>query len=222
IVHAVTLLLILLFVGKWAAYIPMATLAGILIVVAWNMSELKHFVFILRGSKSDAAVLLITFFLTVLADLTIAIEVGMITAVFLFMRKVLKTSSVTQMTSISDTEEPDDQLPEGVEVFEINGPMFFGAAYKFKDAMSVIKTPPKVLVVRMRNVPIIDATGIHAMKDIIHDAQQNGTTIILSELYSDQVLKELTKARLAFKIGKANIVRSFDDAIERSKKVLQG
>ncbi len=222
IVHAVTLLLILLFVGKWAAYIPMATLAGILIVVAWNMSELKHFVFILRGSKSDAAVLLITFFLTVLADLTIAIEVGMITAVFLFMRKVLKTSSVTQMTSISDTEELDEQLPEGVEVFEINGPMFFGAAYKFKDAMSVIKTPPKVLVVRMRNVPIIDATGIHAMKDIIHDAQQSGTTIILSELYSDQVMKELTKARLAFKIGKANIVRSFDDAIERSKKVLQG
>lgn len=222
IVHAVTLLLILLFVGKWAAYIPMATLAGILIVVAWNMSELKHFVFILRGSKSDAAVLLITFFLTVLADLTIAIEVGMITAVFLFMRKVLKTSSVTQMTSISDTEELDEQLPEGVEVFEINGPMFFGAAYKFKDAMSVIKTPPKVLVVRMRNVPIIDATGIHAMKDIIHDARQSGTTIILSELYSDQVMKELTQARLAFTIGKANIVRSFDDAIERSKKVLQG
>lgn len=126
------------------------------------------------------------------------------------------------MTSISDTEEFNDQLPEGVEVFEINGPMFFGAAYKFKDAMSVIKTPPRVLVVRMKNVPIIDATGIHAMKDIIHDAQQNGTTIILSELYSDQVMKELTKARLAFKIGKANIVSSFDDAIERSKKVLQG
>ncbi len=223
IVHAITLLLILLFVGEWAAFIPMATLAGILIVVAYNMSEWKHFVFILRGSKSDAAVLLVTFFLTVLADLTVAIEVGMITAVFLFMRKVLKTSSVTKLSSISDAEEINNEykLPKGVEVFEINGPMFFGAAYKFKDAIKVIETPPKVLVVRMKNVPIIDATGVHVMKDIIHDVQQQGTKIILSEVSSEQVVKELRKARLVFKIGKANMVKTFEDAVMRSKDILQ-
>ncbi|MDB5091705.1 MAG: sodium-independent anion transporter [Mucilaginibacter sp.] len=131
IIHAVTLLIIMLFVGKWAALIPMATLAGILIVVAWNMSELENFIDVFKGSKSDAAVLITTFTLTVLVDLTVAIEIGMILAAFLFMRKMMQISSVQQAVfpehHADEMFNPED-LPKGVDVFEINGPLFFGAA----------------------------------------------------------------------------------------------
>lgn len=143
IIHALTLLIIMLFVGKWAALIPMATLAGILIIVAWNMSEAKSFLFILKGSRNDTAVLLTTFLLTVLVDLTVAIEIGMVLAVFLFMRTIMQTSSV-QQTAISTDDASDDApaheyLPANVNIFEINGPLFFGAAYKLKDTINRLK-----------------------------------------------------------------------------------
>ena len=160
IIHAITLLLIMLFVGKWAALIPMATLGGILTVVAWNMSEPENFISVLKGSKSDAAVLLTTFGLTILVDLTVAIEIGMILAAFLFMRKMMQASSVQLAPHTTDEILNLDEIPKSVDVFEINGPLFFGAAYKFKDAMKVIEYPAKVLIIRMRNVPVIDATGI--------------------------------------------------------------
>jgi len=160
IIHAITLLLIMLFVGKWAALIPMATLGGILTVVAWNMSEPENFISVLKGSKSDAAVLLTTFGLTILVDLTVAIEIGMILAAFLFMRKMMQASSVQLAPHTTDEILNPDEIPKSVDVFEINGPLFFGAAYKFKDAMKVIEYPAKVLIIRMRNVPVIDATGI--------------------------------------------------------------
>lgn len=224
IVHALTLLVILLFIGKWAALIPMATLAGILIVVAYNMSEWRHFVFILKGSRNDAVVLIVTFLLTVLVDLTVAIEVGILVAVFLFMKEILKASEVKQLGRISAGGEDDISvgmdLPNDVEVFEINGPMFFGAAYKFKDAIMVIEKPPKVLIISMRNVPVIDATGIHVLMDIQKDIQLNGTKIILAEVHSAQVMNELTKSRIVFRIGKANIMKTLAEAIERSKTIL--
>ena len=205
IVHAITLLIIMLFVGKWAALIPMATLAGILIVVAWNMSELENFIDVFKGAKSDAAVLVVTFGLTVLVDLTVAIEIGMIMAAFLFMRKMMQTSSVQQ--ALFSADQADDVLsleefPKGVDIFEINGPLFFGAAYKFKDAMKVIENPARVLIIRMRNVPVIDATGIRVLKEVYKEIKTKGTKLILTEVNSTQVTDELKKARLLFQIGK--------------------
>ncbi|MGZ3836855.1 MAG: SulP family inorganic anion transporter, partial [Mucilaginibacter sp.] len=223
IIHAVVLFAILLFVGKWAAYIPMATLGGVLIIVAYNMSEWQSFISITKVSKSDAAVLLTTFFLTVLVDLTVAIEIGMILAAFLFMRNMMKSSFVEQLNLSSHEGEEDlnrYSLPEGVDIFEINGPMFFGAAYKFKDAMKQIEEPAKILIIRMRNVPVIDATGLHILHDMCKEIKLNGTKLILTEVNSEQVMLELQKTRLLFQIGKANVTDTFEKAIQRSNEVL--
>jgi SulP family sulfate permease len=228
-VHAITLLLIMLFVGKWAALIPMATLAGILVVVAYNMSEWESFISVLKGPRSDVAILLTTFILTVLVDLTVAIEIGMIVAAFLFMRKMIKFSDVSVLTNdMNDTNGVGDKealsgynIPAGVEIFEISGPLFFGAAHKFKDAMKFIKKPPKVLIIRMRQVPIIDATGIKTIEEVYKDSKRRGTKLILSEVHSNQVMEELKVARLLFAIGKANVTDTLAVALERSRVVLQ-
>ncbi|MBC7937604.1 MAG: sulfate permease [Rhizobacter sp.] len=228
IVHAIVLLIIILFVGKWAALIPMATLAGILVVVAYNMSEWHSFISVVKGPRSDVAVLLITFLLTVIVDLTVAIEIGMVLAAFLFMRNMTKSSNVNILTREMNKEEQEEDnepvgnysIPEGVEVFEINGPLFFGAAYKFKDAMKFIEKTPKVLIVRMRRVPIIDSTGIRMLADLHKETRNSGTKLILSELESEQVTQELKKARLLFKIGKGNVLATFDRALQRSRIVL--
>jgi len=225
IIHAITLLLILLFIGKLAALIPMATLAGILVIVAWNMSEATSFMFILKGSKSDAAVLLTTFFLTVFIDLTVAIEIGMILAAFLFMRKMTQVSSVEHPGLSTEDSSEDytvpDNLPEGIDVFEINGPMFFGAAYKFKDTMRVIEKPAPVLIIRMRHVPVIDATGIRVLREVQEEIKKRGSKLVLSEVSSEQVMAELRKARLLFQIGKANVTDTFEKALKRTNEILQ-
>ena len=227
IVHAFTLLLILLALGKWASYIPIATLAGILVIVAYNMSEWKNFRSILKGPKGDIAVLLITFFLTVLIDLTVAIEIGMVLAVFLFMRNMIKFSDVSVLTKeIDDAEFGYDlvdgkyQLPKGIAVFEITGPLFFGAAYKFKDAMRYIEKHPPVLIIRMRHVPIIDVTGIQVLKEVHKESLKHGTKIILSELHSEQVKKELQNSRLLFAIGKGNVTDTFEKALEKAEQIM--
>ncbi|MFA6084075.1 SulP family inorganic anion transporter [Mucilaginibacter sp.] len=224
IIHAITLLIIMFFAGKWAALIPMATLAGILIVVAWNMSELENFIDVFKGSKSDAAVLITTFGLTVLVDLTVAIEIGMILAAFLFMRKMMQTSSVQQAIfqadQLPDRELNPQNIPIGVDVFEINGPLFFGAAYKFKDAMKVVEKPARVLIIRMGNVPVIDATGIRVLKDVHKEIKKKGTKLILAEVNSVQVMGELKKARLLFQIGKGNIRDTFENALKRANEIL--
>jgi SulP family sulfate permease len=227
-VHALTLLLIMVFVGKWAAYIPMATLSGILIVVAYNMSELENFRSVLKGPRSDAMVLLTTFLLTVLVDLTVAIEIGMVLAAFLFMRNMIKFTDVSVLSrQLDDGETETDPdaaenyiIPKQVEVFEINGPLFFGAAYKFKDAIRYIEKTPRVLIIRMRYVPIIDATGINTLREVFKESAARGTKMILSEVTSQQVLEELQKSRLLFAIGKANILPTFKKALERSEIIL--
>lgn len=221
IVHAITLFVIMLFAGEWAGLIPMATLGGILIVVAYNMSEWKNFRSILRGSKSDAAVLLTTFFITVLVDLTVAIEIGMIMAAFLFMQQMMRFTSVHQPhlstgAGKGKNRYQDYSLPDGVKVFVIKGPLFFGAAYKFKDAMQILEKPPRVLIIRMSHVPIIDATGIHILKEVHQALLEKGTRLILSEVTSPQVFEELKKARLLFAIGKANVTTGFEEAVKRS------
>jgi SulP family sulfate permease len=227
-IHAITLLLILLFFGKWVSLIPMVTLAGILIVVAYNMSEWQHFLSVLKGPRSDMAILLTTFLLTVLVDLTVAIEIGMVLASFLFMRNMIKFSDVSIITrdfegreTGADTESMDHfAIPKNVEVFEITGPLFFGAAYKFKDAMRFIENPPKVLIIRMRKVPIIDATGIKTIREVFRESKQQGTQLILSEVHSGQIKEQLKEARLLFAIGKANVTETFQGAIERSKVIM--
>jgi len=227
-IHAIILLIIMLFVGKWAVLIPMATLAGILAVVAYNMSEWESFVSVLKGPKSDVAVLLTTFLLTILVDLTVAIEIGMILAAFLFMRKMIKFSDVSSLTKdLTDHTEGDKEalehftIPKNVEVFEITGPLFFGAAHKFKDAIKLIEKPPKVLIIRMRHVPIIDVTGIRTIQEVHKESKRRGTKLILSEVHSDQVMNELKDARLLFGIGRANVTVSFEKAIERSNTILK-
>jgi SulP family sulfate permease len=228
IVHALTLLLIILFVGKWAALIPMATLAGILVVVTYNMSEWENFVAIAKGPRGDAVVLVVTFLLTVIVDLTVAIEIGMILSVFLFMRKMAQLSNVNILTKQANGDKRNGDplsiknfsVPAGVEVFEITGPLFFGAAYKFKDASKFIESRPQVLIIRMRQVPIIDATGIQTLKDVNNDMKHRGTKLILSEVQEGNVYDELKNSRLLFSIGKANVVSTFIRAIERSEKIL--
>jgi SulP family sulfate permease len=174
-------------------------------------------------------VLFTTFLLTVLVDLTVAIEIGMVLAAFLFLRNMIQSSEVSVLTrEWQEGEEGDNtdnaeglQLPPHVEVFEISGPLFFGAAYKFKDAMKFIETPPKILIIRMDKVPIIDATGIKTIAEVHKDAKQRGTKLILSEVTSSKVLEALKEARLQFAIGKANITTTFQQAVERAKVVLQ-
>ena len=229
IIHSLTLLLVMLVAGKWATLIPMATLAGILVMVAYNMSEWQSFAAVLRGPRGDIAVLLTTFFLTVLVDLTVAIEIGMLMAVLLFMRKMIRYSDVNVLTDKEESaaEETNDRnsinnysIPKGVEVFEITGPFFFGATYKFKEAIKIIEKQPKVLIVRMRNVPIIDATGLKTLEEVYRDYTQRGSKLILSEVYSAQVLQELEDTRLLFAIGRANVTDSFEKALERCQDLL--
>lgn len=229
ITHSLILLLIMFFVAKWAALIPMATLAGILVVVAYNMSEWESFKSVTKGPRSDVAVMVTTFLLTVFIDLTIAIEIGMVLAVFLFMRKMIKFSDVSMLTkSFDDTSGENDRdalvnysIPADVEVFEISGPLFFGAAYKFKDAIRFIEKPPTVLIIRMRKVPIIDATGIKTIEEVFRESRNRHTKLLLSEVISPQVMEELKNTRLLFAIGKANVTKTFKEAIERSQVILK-
>lgn len=230
IIHALTILVIFLFLGRWAALIPMATLSGILIVVAYNMSEWHLFIKLLRSPKSDIAVLLITFFLTVLIDLTVAIEVGVVLASFMFMRRmvdVTRVSSITKSITADETSDIDDDpdgialrdVPAGVEVFEINGPFFFGAADKFRDTMREIKKPPKALILRMRHVPTIDATGLRALEDTIEQARKDKVTVILSAV-NDRIKKRLDRSGITALVGQTNFLPDIDAAISRAKEIL--
>jgi sulfate permease, SulP family len=226
-VHALTLLIIMLVVGKWATLIPMSCLAGVLVIVAYNMSEYETFFDIAKGSRSDAAVLITTFLLTVLFDLTLAIEVGMVLAVFLFMRRMIKISNVSSLLQENVKDGTDENaigkyhIPKGIEVYELSGPLFFGAAYKFKDAIKVIENKPKVLIVRMRNVPVIDATGIHTIKDVLHMCRHDKIQLIIGGI-QPPVLEEFRKARLLFQIGKRYVTPDFDTALKRAKEIVPG
>lgn len=232
IIHAVTLLLIMLFFGKWASLIPMATLAAILIFVAYNMSEWHLFLSIARSSpRSDVAVLLLTFALTVLIDLTVAIQVGVVLAAFLFMRRMAMATQVGFVTNAMLDDEDEElaqrdpnaiskrEVPEGVEVFEINGPFFFGAAEKFKDALRRVAKPPRVLILRMRHVPAVDATGLRVLEDLQDRANKEGTQILLSGIRR-QPLHALRRSPLLEKIGRKNIFRDLDHALNRAREIL--
>ncbi len=227
VIHSITLLLIMLFFGNYARLIPMATLAAILVIVAYNMSEWHEFVSLMKSPKSDIVVLLTTFFLTVIFDLTIAIEIGMVLSVLLFMKRMAEVSNVSVVTrELEDEEEQPDpnsldrkSIPKGVEVFEINGPFFFGAAKKFKEQMEIVEDPPKVRIIRMRNVPAIDATGLQTLKDFYYDAKKNNTHIILSGVHT-QPLYAMTQAGIFDLYGEENIHGNIDDALDRAREIL--
>lgn len=225
IVHAAVLLLITLFFGRWAALIPLATLAAIVLVVAWRLSEWKVFLNELQAPWSDATVMVTTFLLTILVDLSVAIGVGMVLASFLFMRRMAEVTNVTMVTREFDEEggRTDDtgaiyrrRIPDGVEVYEINGPFFFGAAEKFKDTLDQVSQRPKILVVRMRNVPAIDSTAMHALKDLIRRTRQQGTMVLLSDVHS-QPLVALGRSDLLEEIGEENLFGNVDAALEAAR-----
>ncbi len=228
IIHAVVLLLIVLFLGDLTKHIPMACLAGVLVIVAYNMSEWRTFKSLLRGPKSDVAVLVTTFLLTVIFDLTIAIEVGLVLAVFLFMRRITETTEISvarnELTmadedGFASASEEKLILPKGVEVYEIDGPFFFGVANKFDESMRVIGDKAKIRIIRMRKVPFVDSTALHNLESLCKKSQKENITIILSGVRPN-VQEKLEKAGFVELLGKENICSHISIALERADAVL--
>jgi SulP family sulfate permease len=222
-VHALVLLLILTTVGRWVALVPMAALAGILLVVAYNMSEWRVFRGLLTGPRSDVLVLLSTFGLTVLIDLVVAIQVGVVLAALLFMRRMAEVSQVRSVTDEIieaeragfEAENPDVALPEGTEVFEIAGSFFFGAAQRFSEALAEIRRTPRVVILRMRDVFAMDVTGLHALEEVHTRFQRQGITMLLSGVRS-QPMMVLVRSGALDRFGEDNVLGSFRDAAERA------
>jgi len=228
-VHALTLLLITLIFGRWVSLVPMAALAAILVVVSYHMSEWRTFRAELHSPKSDVAVLLTTFGLTVLVDLTVAIEVGMVLAAFLFMHRMAEVTNISafrrEMEDDSDLDDADANaasrraIPRGVEIYEINGPFFFGAAETFKDTLTRISGKPKVLILRMRHVLSLDSTGMHALKDVVHRSLKDGTIVLLSDVHM-QPLVALTGSPVLDEIGRDKLFGNLDDALAFARQLL--
>lgn len=226
-IHALVLFLILLGAGRWAALIPLPCLAAILVIVAYNMSEWHSVKMLLRCPRSDVIVLLTTFVLTVLVDLTAAIQVGVVLTAFLFMHRMAAVTNVEVIRrEFRDEEESDDpsaiakrDIPDGVEVYEINGPFFFGASSKFLEAMSEIERPPKVRIVRMRHVLVIDATGIRILSEEHKNAQRHKIAFLLSDVHA-QPLIALERAGILAAIGEEHVCGSIDDALQKARELL--
>lgn len=228
IVHAVVLLLIFLFLMPLAQYIPMACLAGVLIVVSYGMSGWRTFKALMKSPKSDVIVLLITFFLTVVFDLTIAIEVGLVIACLLFMKRMTEATDVhVILDEINPNEDTDIHhveenliIPKGVEVYEINGPYFFGAGNKFEEIMALVGERPKVRIIRMRKVPFVDSTGIHNLTVLCEMSRKEGIRIVLSGVIP-KVHETLRKAGFNDLVGEENICSHIDIALEKAREMVK-
>ena len=227
-IHAVVLLLILLFLMPLARFIPMACLAGVLVVVSYNMSGWRSFTALLKNPKSDVIVLLITFFLTVIFDLTVAIAVGLLLACLLFIKRIMET---TEITAIKEEIHVEDEagimhdesitIPAGVEVYEINGPYFFGVATQFEELMSDFRDNSKVRVIRMRKVPFIDSTGIHNLSNFCEMSFKNKIVVVLSGV-NPQVHSALHKAGFYDLVGEKNICPNINVALSRAEEIMKG
>ena len=227
-IHAVVLLLILLFLMPLARFIPMACLAGVLVVVSYNMSGWRSFTALLKNPKSDVIVLLITFFLTVIFDLTVAIAVGLLLACLLFIKRIMET---TEITAIKEEIHVEDEagimhdesitIPAGVEVYEINGPYFFGVATQFEELMSEFRDKSKVRVIRMRKVPFIDSTGIHNLSNFCEMSFKNQIVVVLSGV-NPQVHSALHKAGFYDLVGEKNICPNINVALSRAEEIMKG
>lgn len=227
LIHAVVLLVIFLVLMPLAAYIPMACLAGVLVVVSYNMSGWRTFLQLMKNPKSDIIVLLITFFLTVIFDLTVAIEVGLLIACLLFMRRMAETTQIKVIADEIDPAEDVDVLlhdeehlviPEDVEVYEINGPYFFGIANKFEELMTTMDRHPYVRVIRMRRVPFIDSTGIHNLQNLCEMSHREGTHIVLSGV-TPNVYAVLEHAGFCHLLGKDHICPNINVALDRAAAI---
>lgn len=227
LIHAVVLLLILLFLGPLTKYIPMACLAGVLVVVAYNMSEWRTFRSLMKNPRSDVAVLLVTFFLTVIFDLTIAIEVGLLLAMVLFMRRAAEVTQISvatdriDLSAESEIRHEDEVLdiPRGIEVYEIDGPFFFGVANKFDECMKQIAGKPEIRIIRMRKVPFMDSTGLHNLESLCRLSEKENIRIILSGV-NKKVREMLMASRMDEKIGRENICSDIHEALTRAAYLL--
>jgi SulP family sulfate permease len=228
-VHAVTLLAIMIFLAPLALHIPLCALAAVLVVVAYNMAEVRTLVSLLRAPRSDACVLLITFALTVIFDLTIAVEVGMVMAAFLFIKRMADVTNIAVVTGeIRDQLNGDEAdpnaissraVPDGVEVYEVNGPFFFGVADKVKDVLRDVTGKPKVFILRMRHVPAMDATGLYALLDLRRKCAREGSTLVLAEIHT-QPFVALERSGHYEEFGRENVTAHIDDALNRARKLL--
>lgn len=229
IIHAVVLLLIFLFLMPLAKYIPMACLAGVLVVVSYGMCGWRSFLGLMKNPKSDVTVLLITFFLTIIFDLTIAIEVGLIIACLLFMKRMSETTDVKAITEEIDLNQDAEFstgnldhliIPQGVEVYEINGPYFFGAGNKFEEIMASFGDRPKVRIIRMRKVPFVDSTGIHNLTNLCEMSKKEGIQIVLSGV-REKVNGQLEHAGFYHLIGEENICSHINLALKRANEIIE-
>jgi len=224
IVHAIVLLLIMLFLGSLTKHIPMACLAGVLVIVSYNMSEWRTFKALMRNSKSDVAVLISTFLLTVIFDLTIAIEIGMLLAVMLFLKRISETTSISVFKNEVNAPEYVEgnvdteklSIPKGVEVYEIEGPFFFGVASKFEETMKQIGDKPLLRIIRMRKVPFIDSTGLHNLTNLIKLSQKDKIHILLSGV-NPKVRESLEKANITTMLGAENICSDINEAMGKAE-----
>lgn len=219
IVHAVVLLLVTLLFGKWAQLIPMAALAAVLLMVAYHMSEWRTFLDELRAPRADVAVLLLTFILTVVVDLTVAIEVGMVLSAFLFMQRMAEVTNVSaikrELTPDLRDELPQLDIPDGVQIFEISGAFFFGAVETFKDTLRQVTKRPKVLIIWMRDVTFLDGTGLRALRDVVRRSRHERTLVLIAEIHT-QPLAALERSPLAEELG-GEVYRALDDALDRAR-----
>ena len=224
-IHALTLLLIMLALAPLTTYIPLCALAAILVVVSYGMAEIHKFKALLRGPRPDAAVLVVTFLLTVIFDLTVAVMVGLVLAFFLFIKRMADVTNVQAMTrEMTDNGEPIDpnaisvrKVPHGVEVYEVNGPFFFGVVDKVKDLLGTVTGKPKVFILRMRHVPMMDATGLHALLDLRRNCASQGITLVLAEIHTQPFIT-LDHSGRREEFGADNITAHIDDALNRAAR----
>jgi len=231
IIHSLTLILIILAFAPIVSQIPLASLSAVLVMVAWNMSEVHHFRHLFKAPPCDVAILLTTFFLTVFVDLTVAVGVGMVLSAFLFIKRVGDVSEVVPLYFSKEEEFESDELnqesieqeaiPSGVDIYEITGPFFFGLADSLKDVLSNLKFPSKVFILRMRKVPVIDASGMHALRDFFYKCKRDNTILVLSGV-NKNVLKSLKKFGLLDMIQKDLICSSIEQALKKANDIVNG
>jgi SulP family sulfate permease len=222
-IHAVTLFLIILFFAPLVSKIPLAALSAVLIMVAWNMSEAPHFLRLFKAPSGDIAILLSAFLLTIFIDLTVAVEVGMILAAFLFMKRMGDLAHVIPSEKLFKEEKEGferEEIPQGVEVYEIRGAFFFGAAGLLKDLLKNMERAPQVFILRMRHVPVIDASGLNALSEFYKSCKRSGTQLIFAEVRGD-VAKSLKKYGLEELVGKNYIASTFNSALRVARELVK-
>lgn len=229
IVHALSVLLIMLFFGQWIKLVPLACLAGILVVVAYHMSEWHSFLELLKGSKGEIAVLLAAFFVTVFVDLTAAIQLGLVLSAFVFVKRMANVTNIKLLAKEIEEEEKEEEeepplnkfvVPAGVEVYEVDGPLFFGAASQFDEVDRALGEKPKVRILRLKDVPIIDSTGMHALKSFYHRCKKSHINLIMTGVHV-QPLNEMIKTNLYELVGEENVFTNMKDALGRAEELIQ-